>query len=154
MKLRKVKADSVYSCFSNGKPCEFRDDKITVKCTKKERGVNILCNNPKSITFQRVEDPVKTLTLKKYALKIAWANLQDPNGFVSEDKMKEAIGMGWYSEDCPYCAKYIISCRYRCPLYKNDSCCNRFWWSMNISKTWGEWIINARKLVKYIKENG
>jgi hypothetical protein len=110
---------------------------------------------------------MKTVSIQLYEKKIAWAETQVPHESPSKDKMLCAIGHVWDGKACPYCQNYVYeninNCNL-CPLYditykKNrinasEYCCSGLWTKMNESKTWAEWIINAEKVLEYIKEHG
>ena len=112
---------------------------------------------------------MKEKSLAKYDKKIAWAKGQKQSAFPCEDDMEEAIGLSWRSKDCPYCGKFFDSREcFECPLnplqhnknYAMNSdassriCCNGLWMNMASSKTWEEWVENARKVRAYIEEHG
>jgi hypothetical protein len=101
---------------------------------------------------------LKDLAIKRYALKIAWADLQPKHEKVSEVDMSEDIGLGWYADDCPYCDTYV-QCE-GCPLKTGNfnsketkQCCGGLWLKMAESKTWGAWVKNARKVQEFIKNS-
>ncbi len=113
------------------------------------------------------EKYIKKLALSMYALKIAWAELQDPKTKVNYKDMEDEIKISWYSYDCPYCVDYIetiieLEECINCPLYvakkrnlnNTKHCCNGIWYKMDKAKTWKEWIKYAKKMVIYIEENG
>jgi len=111
----------------------------------------------------------KQEAIAHYERMIKWAKTQPPGNRIrykhSVSIMFVAIGEDWYGKNCVYCQKYIkyssSSTNKPCPLtsyvipYCDDkSCCNGLWIKMNNSTTWKEWIINAEKVLEYIKENG
>jgi hypothetical protein len=90
--------------------------------------------------------------LAHYNRMIAWAEKQDPYGGVYSGFMRNEIGEGWFGDYCVYCEKYY-HCD-ECPLNRSGRCCDGLWKKMSASETWGDWIINAKKVRQYIKENG
>lgn len=86
---------------------------------------------------------------------IAFAKKQNLKEEPNTATMIAAIGETWYSKNCPYCKEYYRQGCDICPLNTpGSSCCNGIWVKMNYAKTWREWIKYAKKVIKYIKENG
>jgi len=103
-------------------------------------------------------------TIKHYKRMIKWVKKQSPDDSVNSNKMFREIGENWYSPSCSYCKKYLSSndkpatteC-WRCELRSTSvpiRCCNGLWNYMEIACRWKEWILAAKKVLKYIKKYG
>lgn len=102
--------------------------------------------------FKTMPSYTKRLALAHYDRMIAWAKKQDLKESPNMDIMYLKLGETWGGKYCNYCEKYIKCLK--CPLGKYGSCCDFLYSEMNISITWKEWVINAKKVRKYIKDNG
>ena len=101
---------------------------------------------------------MKEIAIAHYNLMIEWAGEKDPDEMQSSYIMAQLLGETWYGESCAYCDEYWVEdaeepCE-NCPLYENDSCCDGLWFMMGASATWKDWIVAAKKVLKYIKKNG
>ena len=71
--------------------------------------------------------------------------------------MQVQIGEHWNGHYCALCEKYVYeshSC-HNCPLYEAGYGCKTPrspWKKVNESKTWGEWVKNARVMLEILKE--
>lgn len=109
---------------------------------------------------------IKKKAIDHYDRMIGWAAEQDPDESISGERgfvgMRISLGEVWEAQDCIYCVTFrccnrtdIITQKTPCPLYKKYfGCCAGLWSKLNNSKTWAEWIENAKVVKQYIKENG
>jgi hypothetical protein len=99
-------------------------------------------------------EKIKKEAIEHYEEMIKWAELQDPEEKVDEDKMIKEIGQYWEANYCSYCKEH--DCEDDCPLGSDNPhhCCNKLWDKMDASKIWSTWITNALKVLEYIKEKG
>ncbi len=71
-------------------------------------------------------------------------------------EMKKDIDEYWFADSCPLCSAYEndpAECP-KCPLAKAFGPCwsvSNIWFSVRISKTWAEWLLSARTMVKQIR---
>ncbi len=102
--------------------------------------------NPQEIIKKEIE---------RFNKMIEFAERQDSKNEVSMDFMREQIGFN-HAEGL-LCEEYSdnFDCE-ECPLYKQYGTCNNdentrnLWGKIDNSKTWGEWIINAKAFVKQL----
>jgi hypothetical protein len=117
---------------------------------------------------------LKKETLAHYDRMITWAKKQNELDQPNDKLMLSLLNETWKGFFCKYCIYYsgffdeqnTSFCKNNtygnCPLNPNKAnfkktsmyCCNGLWSKMNRSKTWEEWIVNAKLVKKYIKENG
>lgn len=75
---------------------------------------------------------------------------QDSNRHYLKDKINEA----WLGYDCPLCTLYEDDCS-TCPLYNYEQTeCDdedSLWQNVNDSTTWGDWIVNANRMLNALK---
>lgn len=99
---------------------------------------------------------IKQQTLEHYDRMIEWAEKQPPNNGSFFAEMKESLGESWFGDNCPYCQKNYD--KNKCELNSIDNnccnCCNGLWEKMYDTVVWSDWIIAAKKVREYIKENG
>lgn len=110
---------------------------------------------------QKIMD-IKQKTLKYCDRMIAWAKTQPLDDIIDRWKMKVFLGESWLSNDSPYCRENIY--KNKCKLtsmYDNiysfcegEDCCDGLWAEMDKAINWSDWIIAAKKVREYIKENG
>ena len=105
------------------------------------------------------QDLIKRKTIAHYNKMIKWAKKQNPDESKSKELMYVKIKQNWTGLSCFYCSVYYDSfgdCFGTCPLSasEDDSCCNNLWEIMDKSRTWGEWIENAEKVLDYINIHG
>jgi hypothetical protein len=83
---------------------------------------------------------------------IAWAEKQPKHFYCDAYEMLEKLGETWGSEYCEYCKTYIYC--FECPLGKDYSCGlpESLYDKVSESKTWGEWVENARKFLVILKK--
>lgn len=102
---------------------------------------------------------LKANALAHYDRMIAWASKQNKRRVPDTFKMRLAIGETASGYFCPYCIKYDSYCK-KCPLFTpntdnvSDGCCNGLWRKMNDAKTWGLWLVYAKKVRAYIEVHG
>ena len=100
---------------------------------------------------------IKQEALAHYDRMIEWAKKQNQSIECRPGIMLEAISEQWYGPFCSYCQKYFGICS-ECELTRENvilfDCCNGLWRKMTKSLTWGEWVINAEAVRKYINERG
>lgn len=94
-----------------------------------------------------------------YKRMINWARIRDKKEMTSYYGMSKGLGEVWQGHYCLYCSINLNGFRCnKCPLQgKNgdsSTCCDGLWVKMHKSMTWGEWVKNAKKVLKYIKKNG
>jgi hypothetical protein len=92
-------------------------------------------------------------TLDHYDRMIEWAEKQDENGYVDIFKMRKEIGEDWGGLYCPLCIEFNLDSCHRCYFIKKYKriCCHLGWNDMYGSKTWGEWLVHAKKMRKIIR---
>ncbi len=105
------------------------------------------------------KDLIKRKTIAHYNKMIKWAKKQNPEESTSKELMYVEIKQNWTGLSCFYCSAYYginDKCFGRCPLSTNedDYCCDHLWETMDRSRTWREWIENAKKVLDYIKIHG
>jgi hypothetical protein len=66
--------------------------------------------------------------------------------------MEQMLGEIWNSDYCEYCKTYKYCSK--CPLGKDYNCASMgsLWNIVDESKTWGEWVENARKFLVILKK--
>ena len=100
---------------------------------------------------------IQKQAIEHYDRMIEWARTQPTGDKPSSDLMGELFKEGYGAYDCPYCKKYQVDC-ILCKLtgkYPEATyCCNGLYSKMCKSKTWRQWIIRAKKVREYIRENG
>lgn len=86
--------------------------------------------------------------MREWARKQRWD--KGSTGF----EMREAISETWAGTYCVLCNTYRCS---NCPLYKKYGKCGVFcvgdnaWKKVNLSKTWGEWIVASNAMIEQLK---
>lgn len=118
----------------------------------------------------RTATTVKELAIAHYERMIA-AVEENKDGqilgdYPTQDRLHTLIGESWGGIDCPYCTEYLktmsddICCDF-CPLqgepdpdFEYDLCCDGRWVTLSSSRTWDEWVFNAKNVLAYIKEVG
>lgn len=108
---------------------------------------------------------IKQQALEHYDRMIAWAKAQPQKDSARYTVMYTSLGEAWGSMDCPYCRRANDLCglcvlgrhdacygALRC--YGGDECCGGRWIELDAGYTWGDWIASAKKVRKYIKDNG
>lgn len=103
----------------------------------------------------------KKISLEHYDKRIAWAALQNPTGMVDIRKMEE-----FFNDEIPYSCPYCDECQcqcWDCMLSSEDCnengminyrCCDGHYARMNLSLTWNDWLVHAKKTRAYIKAFG
>jgi hypothetical protein len=86
-------------------------------------------------------------SIKHWEEMIAWAKEQDKAAEVNEDKMERKICQCWHGNCCSLCSLHRDNCK-KCIL---DYCEDHGWREVALSKTWGEWVINAKKFLEYMR---
>ena len=106
------------------------------------------------------EKDIKQEAIDHYKRMIAWAKTQPPSNFPSIKTMEDSIKEFWYGTHCSYCKNYNFpddedgeDCG-DCPLKRHDNCCNGLWGSLSHSLNWEKWIVNAKKVLAYIRRHG
>jgi len=114
---------------------------------------------------------LKKEALAHYNRMIKWAKEQNKLDQPSSTLMLTMLEENWQGAFCKYCttfreqnAAFIFNCCEHneygiCPLNINTEktstyCCDGLWIKMAKSETWEEWIVNAKLVKNYIKENG
>jgi len=107
-------------------------------------------------------------SLKHWERMIRWADKQPLDTPVSQVEMKEDIGETWIGEDCSLCKIFEDSsndmfCQSNrlgliCPLYTKFGVCGvsggvstNLWHTVSTSKTWGDWVVNAKKFYSQLE---
>jgi hypothetical protein len=91
-------------------------------------------------------------TLDHYDRMIEWAEKQDENDIPSSGKMYKEIEEDWKGSNCPLC-DYFYECEDCYIQKKHGHCESTAWYDMHYySKTWGKWLVHAKKMRKIIKE--
>jgi hypothetical protein len=95
------------------------------------------------------------LSIIHWEKMLDYAKAQIPTEFVSASQMLDDIGETWSGIYCALCQRDVnTNHRLPCPLIdcvcKGD--CHCFWFAIAYSSTWGEWIQNAEKLIKLLKD--
>jgi hypothetical protein len=105
-------------------------------------------------------NPTKQKTIEHYERMIKWAEGQDGEVMHALSTMRKTmtaeIGENWYGYNCDYCKIYGTNppdCG-DCPLSLKQNCCGGLWDALIYSATWTEWIIAAKAVLEFIKENG
>jgi len=109
--------------------------------------------------------PVKQ-SIKHWKRLIKWAEKQNPSEKKKMDSMSSSIGECWAGGDCPLCQAFsrknennYYTCTI-CPLKKNIGSCNdnyeysdnkNNWYKVNNSKTWADWIIQAKIMLEQLR---
>jgi len=87
---------------------------------------------------------------------IRWAKKQNKKEFPSLFSMSNDIKEAWKGKDCELCKQFqnkADGCS-NCPLYKKYNNCNtvhNLWFAVSFSRTWKEWVKNAKKFLKQIE---
>jgi hypothetical protein len=91
-------------------------------------------------------------SLDHYDRMIEWAEKQDSKDFISHRGMIEGTGQSWGAIYCSLCTEFAFSCN-KCYFVKKHKsrCVSLGWVDMNKSKTWGEWLVHAKKMRKIIQ---
>jgi hypothetical protein len=97
------------------------------------------------------------LTTKHYDRMISYVekmNEYELKTFANTRDMLNIINESWSGEYCPMCDKFNHNGCIECPLDIEDYHCdngNGPWMTMHESKTWEEWLVNAKKMREIIK---
>ena len=97
-------------------------------------------------------------SIKHYDRMIKWAEKLPLKRKVNGNVMLKKLGEKWYDTHCSLCIKYRLTTDLpcgACPLCKRfGNCPNGYknvWKLLPQSKTWGEWVINAKKMRRQLK---
>jgi len=94
------------------------------------------------------------IVLDHWNKMITWVETQ-PKDFKAIDMiMYKAIKTDWYGKNCILCKKFkkLTGCKTICPVIKEYGGCGSLGWTeVNEAKTWEQWLIAAKKLVKKIE---
>ena len=93
-------------------------------------------------------------SIKHWKRMIRWVKKQDKDDLVSQYTMGDDIKEVWSSSDCALCAIFEVNCS-NCPLGIRYGSCGfgskNAWIEVTQSDRWGEWLINAKVMLKQLK---
>lgn len=95
---------------------------------------------------------IKQQALKHYDEMIQWAGTQPAEAWVNACDMNNAIDAYWYGTHCPYCNRHAVLNCTDCPLKRNSGCCGDLWVILDDARTWGEWLVAAKAVRKFISQ--
>lgn len=89
---------------------------------------------------------------------IEWVKTKDQKTLPYIEEMYDSIGEYWGGGFCALCSKYYYynyeNVCPKCPLDKKGYRCSingSPWKNVTLSTTWGEWLINANKMLEVLK---
>ena len=99
-------------------------------------------------------------SIEHWERMIKWVETQSPEDTAYFPTMEYLIGESWTLPYCDLCNEYYNPkeknhCQ-SCPLYENFGSCfdessANCWTKVEESLTWGEWLENARNMLKQLK---
>jgi hypothetical protein len=93
-------------------------------------------------------------TIKHWQEMINWASEQYPFSMVVGSDMYVGTHQIWDSKYCSLCGFWDSECWKGCPLYLLGSACdnvNSTWRGVSRARTWGAWLVYARRLSLLLK---
>ena len=106
----------------------------------------------KPITKEDITKAVEE-SIAHWKRMIAWVEKQNPDDPSYYNKMFTELDEKWHSENCPLCNLFGKGCS-ECPLARKYHRCGispNIWIKVSRSKTWGEWLTNAKEMLKQLE---